>query len=367
MSPYPYKLDHLNELSVKYTGRGITDSTGTYWCALSGSGFECHFKGNYLSLTLCGGNASKTPDNDGNWARYAVYVNGMRTAEGLLDSFNSYKTVDIISCGSIEGIEADIKFIKLSECAMSTLGIVSVEHDGEITATADKPLKLEVIGDSITCGYGVDEYDPEKPFKTATEDFTKGYAYKTAKLLDADVRAFSVSGWGIISGYVGSPDEAPHKDQLIPPYYTKLGFSYDKFGGDNDPAPQDIDHDFSCYVPDIIVVNLGTNDNSWCTGHEDRYSEYVKEYAKFLETVHNCNPSSKLLCVMGIMLDEIAPYMEKAVEIFRERSGFEKIYTMRFTPQDGKLGYGADWHPSPATHDRAAAVLADKIRGIIKL
>jgi hypothetical protein len=66
------------------------------------------------------------------------------------------------------------------------------------------------------------------------------------------------------------------------------------------------------------------------------------------------------------MLDEICPYVEKAAEIFSKQYGFEQIYTMRFTPHDGSLGYGADWHPSPATHDKAAVALAAKIREIMK-
>ncbi len=356
-----YIIDSSN---VKLTGRCFYDEDKTMWCALSGSGFECHFKGRELTLKLVGDAAAEVPANDGNWARYAVYVNGIRTCEGLLDSV--VKTVPVI-CGSeySKETEADIKFIKLSECAMSTLGVCPIECDGEITPIPEKPLKLEIIGDSITCGYGVDEYDPNINFKTATEDFTKAYSYKTAKLLDADVRAFSISGWGIVSGFVGSPDEPPHLDQLIPPYYKKLGFSYQRFDDRDGLAPQDIDHDFKSYVPDLIVVNIGTNDNSWCTGHEDRYEKYVAEYAKFLETVHECNPTSKLLCIMGIMLDAICPYVEKAAELFRKNTGYEDIYTMRFTPHDGKLGFAADWHPSPATHDKTAKALAERIKKIV--
>lgn len=45
---------------------------------------------------------------------------------------------------------------------------------------------MEFIGDSITCGYGVDDPDKEHHFKTATEDVTKAYAYKTALALNAD-------------------------------------------------------------------------------------------------------------------------------------------------------------------------------------
>ncbi|MBQ3842439.1 MAG: GDSL family lipase [Ruminiclostridium sp.] len=348
----------IHENDMKLTGRGTYDEDGIYWCALSGSGFECHYKGHGLNIKLVGDKAAELPDNDANQVRYALYVDGERKIDGMLDSIT--KTL------SLEGdIDADIKLIKLSECAMSTLGIYPIICDGVITPIPDKQLKIEFIGDSITCGYGVDVSDPNISFKTATEDFTKGFAYKTAKILDADIRAFSVSGWGIVSGYVDSPDKPALTDHLLPPYYKKLGFSYQKFDDRDGRAPQDIDWDFGKYTPDLIVINLGTNDNSWCTGHEDRYEQYVSEYAEFLGTVHSCNPAAKILCVMGIMLDEIAPYVEKAAQLFKEQSGFGEIYTMRFTPHDGSLGYAADWHPSPATHDKAAELLAAKIREIM--
>ncbi|MCR4779564.1 MAG: GDSL family lipase [Ruminiclostridium sp.] len=356
----------INEQNCKLTGRGTWDEDKIYWCALSGSGFECRFKGREFILELVGDAAPEKPGNDENWARYAVFVNGIRTTEGLLDRVT--KTVPVI-CGSENSkeTEADIKFIKLSESAKSTIGIKPVICDGVMTPAPEKPLKLEIIGDSITCGYGVDEYDPLVHFRTSTEDFTKSYAYKVGQLLDADVRAFSISGWGIISGYVDSPDMPPLTTNLLPPYYTKLGFSDEKFDDRDGLAPQDIDWDFTKYIPGLIVINLGTNDFSWCMGHEDRYAEYTAEYVKFLETVHKCNPSSKILCIMGIMVDEIYPYMEKAVELFREKTGFKEIYTARFTPHDGSLGFGADYHPSPATHDKAAKVLAEKIREIMKV
>ena len=353
----------VNEQNVKLTGRGIYDEDNNFWCALSGSGFECHFKGKALTIKLVGDHASEIPDNDANWVRYAVYVNGIRTVEGLLDSV--IKTVPVI-CGTelSKEVEADIKFIKLSECAMSTLGICPIECDGVITPAPAKPLKLEFIGDSITCGYGVDEYDPERHFKTATEDFTKAYAYKTAKLLNADLRAFSISGWGIISGY--TDNDEPRPEQKLPPYYTKTGFSYGKYDDRDGLAPQDIDHDFGKYVPDMVVINLGTNDSSYCKTNEERLALYTEKYADFLDIVHKCNPSAKLLCCLGIMGTGNCEAMEKAVEIFRKRSGFEQIYTMRFAEQDAKLGYGADWHPSPATHDKAAEALAERIRSIFE-
>ena len=87
----------VNEENVKITGRGIYDEDQNFWCALSGSGFECRFKGKELTLKLIGDGASALPANDDNWVRYAVYVNGIRTIEGLLDS--AVKKIPVI-CGT---------------------------------------------------------------------------------------------------------------------------------------------------------------------------------------------------------------------------------------------------------------------------
>ena len=350
----------LSPDTVRLNGRcGFYDEDMTLWTALSGCGFECHFSGTRFSLTLTGDHASEIPDNDAQQARYAVYVNGKRTIDELLDSV--MKKHDIIM--SDTPVEADIRFIKLSECAMSTIGIRPIEYDGVISLPPARKHKLAFIGDSITCGYGTDVADPYISFRTATEDFTKSYAFRTAELLDAEISAFCVSGWGICSGY--TDNDTPHTDQLIPPYYTKLGFSYQKFDDRDGLAPQDIEWDFSRYVPEVIVVNLGTNDSSYCKGIPERVGLFTREYTKFLHTVHKCDPAAKILCCMGIMNDDLGDAVETAARDFSEQSGFKDVYTLRFVPQDGSLGYGSDWHPSPATHERAAHILAEKLEDIL--
>lgn len=346
----------LTEENVKLVGRTYMEDD-VLWCALSGTGFEFTFTGKKLDLSIIGSEASEIADNDGNWARYAVYVDGERKIDRLVDS--KYSTVNVID--SETEVTSVVRFIKLSETAMSTIGIQPIVCDGTIAPTAAKNLKLEIIGDSITCGYGVDDEDANHQFKTATEDFTKAYAYKTAQLLDADYSAFSISGWGIFSGY--TTGDTPIKNQRLPKFYKYVGFSYNRFTEETNP--QSAEWDFGRYVPDLIVINLGTNDDSYCRGMEDRCADYEEAYINFLKTVHEKNPTSKILCVLGVMGDRLYPSVEKVVEAFKTESGFEDIYSFRLTPQDGKLGYAADWHPTAATHDRAAAELSEKIKEIM--
>ena len=84
----------INENYMKLTGRGMYDEDGIYWCSLSGSGFECHYKGNGLNIKLVGDKSAEIPDNDLNWARYALYVDGERKIEGQLDSITKTLTLE---------------------------------------------------------------------------------------------------------------------------------------------------------------------------------------------------------------------------------------------------------------------------------
>ena len=348
----------LNSENAKLVGRYTYDEDMVLWCAMSGSGAQFHFKGSKLSVTFVGDNSSERPEDHDNYARYAVYENDTRIAEGILDKIK--KTVEFE-----RDIDADITVIKLSECAMSTLGIAPVECEGEITPVPEKKLKAEFIGDSITCGYGVDDEIPEHNFCTSSEDCTKAYAYKTAKALDADYSLFSISGWGIISGY--TEDDTAHTEQILPRYYKKVGFSYEKFDDRDGFAPQDVNWDFKKYVPDIVVINLGTNDSSYCHKKEDRSLEYAKKYTEFLHTVHECNPNAKILCCLGLMDECLYDYVEKAAADFKAESGFDEVYTLRLSRQDEKYGYAVSWHPVEKNHEIAAREVTAKIKEILAL
>ena len=351
MTTYP-----LNEKNVKLVGR--TEGYGDkLLCSLSGTGFEFSFKGKIFEITVTGGAEAKNmPGNEDNCARFAVYIDGERKADILMnEEEKSY------SFESDEETACTVRFIKLSECAMSSGLCVSLAAEGEVKPTAQKPLKIEIIGDSITCGYGVDDPVAEHKFKTATEDFTKAYAYRAAQLLDADYSAFSISGYGIISGY--TTEDVPFTEQLVPPYYEAVGFSHAEFV--NGKKPQEIPWDFSRFVPDIIVINLGTNDASYCKSIPERCEVYTAEYVNFLKVVRKNNPKAKILCSLGVMDNTLCEYVEKAAERFSAETGDDKVYTMRFSTQDGSLGYAADWHPTEATQKIASEELAAKIREIM--
>lgn len=338
---------------VKTIGRTYFDDNDIRWCAFSGSGIEFKVKGTKADITIIGDKVA-IGGTAGNKARFAIYVDGEKVVDEMLKkALQSYTVFE-----SDEEKEVTIKILKLSETANSTMGIKEIKVDGTApTPTEEKELLIEFIGDSITCGYGVDDEVKENHFKTDTEDVTKAYAYKTAMAMDADYSMVSISGYGIISGYSGDGNIV--SAQTIPQYYDKVGFSYGDFLGTEVAS---IEWDFEKRQPDMIVINLGTNDDSYCKNDKEKQAAYADEYKTFLAKIRSLNPDAKIYCTLGIMGGRLYPTIEAAVKEYMEESKDTNVACMKFDEQQAADGYAADWHPTEKTHEKASKKLVDFLK-----
>ena len=217
------------------------------------------------------------------------------------------------------------------------------------------------IGDSITCGYGVEAENQNCSFTTATENVTKTYAYYTAQAVDAEANFVCFSGHGIISGYTA--DGTRSAQGVVPPLYEKIGGSSGSLP--DGTALSSIPWEFTGYTPNLIVINLGTNDQSYCGDDAARKQEFQTGYTEFLKQVRQNNPDAAILCVLGIMGQDLFPQIEAAVEAFRAQTGDENIDTLALPLQRAEDGYGADWHPSEASQSSAGRVLTEKVKEIM--
>lgn len=336
------------EDNVKYIGRNVCKD-GVVSLVHSGSAIEFTVTGRSAEVTIKGDGSEKNGENYR--PRYAVIVDG----EVILDEVQSEaaKTVKLFSSQTEK--TATVKIIHLSEANNGAVCVgdikVSSGAASPIAPTPRKKLNIEFIGDSITCAYGVEGKDQYEGFKTSTENFMKSYAYLTAQKLDADYSAVSYSGHGIISGY--SSDGKRETGSLVPDYYGNVGKL----------DPYAVPWDFSKSQPDVIVINLGTNDDTYVSKeYETRSVEFKDEYVKFLETVHKNNPESYIICTVGTMgCEEMYPCIEAAVKEFKASSGYERVMSYQSATQNMADGLGSDWHPSLVTQQNSAYVLADKI------
>ena len=337
-----------DKFNVKLLGRTYY-SDGTLWLGLSGTGMDFDFTGDKLTINMVG-----NPAGEDSQPRCALYVDGERVDDQMIQTEGS--RFEVTGKGSEP---VNVKVIKLSECAQSCMGIVSMDAGGgTITPAADKKHRIEIIGDSITCGYGVDDEVKEHHFATGTEDCTKSYSYKTAQLLDADYSLVSFSGYGIISGYTNNGKKV--ENQLVPTYYEKLGYTFNM--GFGTEKPENLDWDFSKFTPEAIVINLGTNDASYAKTKAKK-QEYHDGYVAFLKQIRAKNPDAKIYCTLGIMDRNLNKTMISAAEDYSKETGDTNIATFEFPMQNmAEDGIAADWHPSDATHTKEAALLADFIK-----
>lgn len=346
---YATKEIEPTEDNVRYLGRTIY-SEDTAWLTYTNNGLEFTTKAHYLGLSFY-------LDNSGNGARIVAFVNGKRVFDEMI--YENATTYTIFNRDEV--IDREVRILKVSEATSSSVGIASIvlDEDGEILPTQPKNLKIEFIGDSITCGYGVDDPDRNHHFAVTTEDGSKTYAYKTAEKLNADFSMVSHSGWGVISAYTGNGTK--NESGLLPSVYDKLSFTWSSYFGDR---PQDMKWDFSKYVPDVVVINLGTNDNSYVKGNKEKGIEFKTAYVDFIKTIRKNNPNAYIICSLGIMGQDLCPQIDEAVSEYSAETGDKKICSLKFDNQNMADGICADWHPSEATHEKAALKLIMKIREI---
>ncbi len=343
----------LNEENVKYLGRTVFIDDGI-WCGLSGTGISFKFRGKRLKIELAGD--SGVFEDASNHARVGIYLDNKRIKDIMIDEKSM--TVDVID-SEVE-VSNEIRIVKLSESAMSTFGIteLSADNDAVIGPADPKERKIEFIGDSITCGYALDDEDLSHVFSTATEDVTKTYAYKTASALDADYSFVCMSGYGIISGYTANGEKI--SSQTIPQYFDGCGFSYHKFA--DKIYPSDVKWDHSRFSPDVVVINLGTNDDSYCLDDESKQKEFSDAYSEFLKQVRNADKKALIICCVGIMGQRIFPAVKCGAEKYISETGDDRVAIFEFDEQLETDGRVVDYHPTVVTNSKAADVLIAEIK-----
>ena len=226
--------------------------------------------------------------------------------------------------------------------------------DGGCRLLTPAPLpdrRIEFIGNSITCAYGIESTDKNDPFQDATENHFYGYATLVSDALNAIHTSISRSGIGMYRNYNGPTTGS--KDCMPKEYeYTLFDVHTQKW-------------DFTRFTPDIVCINLGTNDFS--TKGYDKHL-YEQAYREFLGTVRNHYPNAKIILLSGPMLNPKENDIEKAIldKLTKERhkTGDKEVYRFDFSLQTGELGYGASWHPSLRQHQRMASELIPFIKNI---
>lgn len=237
--------------------------------------------------------------------------------------------------------------------------------DGPVCDVPALPSKnIEFIGNSITCAYGNEAVGPQNHFEYETENHYYGYAQLTARTLGAKAHIVARSGIGAYRNYNGPKTGNPESNIHVQYEYTAYvidtqlrqrgGFDAERW-------------DFNRFLPDVICINLGTNDLS--TPNFDE--KFLKQgYQRLLKTVRQHNPKTKIVFLSGSMLGgkelDICRRILDEVAEEAHQAGDKEVYRFDFTRSDGSLNYGADWHPSIWQHEKMAAELTAYLRTLMQ-
>lgn len=344
---------YADESRVRVLGRSLFLNNVRY-LSWSCSGIEFFFEGSELSAEIWTDWEPKEPWSEMFQGYMAVFVNDVEEPFSRFAINSGTDRYELYKSDKPEKVK--IRIVKLSEAAFDKVGIVSISADGEIFPTEPKRRTMEFVGDSITCGFGIEAECSEEGFRTAKENPFIGYAALTARQFGADYSLISWSSIGVYSSSCGEDDSKPNDSLLMPMLYeyTDMGLEGTLGMGNR------ILWDFGRSETQVIVVNLGTNDATFTKGIPERVGEFERAYGNFLAKIREKNPSAYIICTLGMMGDELFPSIAKVVEQMRDN----RIFAEKFDVQREEDGIGSEGHPNAVTHKKAAERLVKRVSEI---
>lgn len=321
------------EPGVRFVGRVDYSDPQAPSFAWSGSGVVAAFEGSSLKVSL----------DDASENEFTVLIDGelmpkLSAQAGARD----YELASSLDPGSHR-----VELYRRTEASFGATRFLGFDFgaEGQLLAPPAAPGRLiEIIGDSISCGYGNEGMSATCGFSAGTENHYETYGAIAARELDADVVTVAWSGKGVIYNY------GDDKNDPMPALYGRTL--------PDDPSSV---WDFSL-VPDAVVINLGTNDFS--TDDDPSPADFQEAYLELLREVRSHYPEAFLLCTVGPLLYgqdlvDARANIDAAVEAF-EGEGDTRVrhWEMDISNDDP----GCDYHPSLATHRAMADALVEELR-----
>jgi len=174
--------------------------------------------------------------------------------------------------------------------------------DGQQIAPEIKPKLVEFIGNSITAGAG------------DADIAQSSFSWVAAEKMNVENVRVAIGGIMLVTGIdftkkwkVGMEDayfKKQHRDGQDLNWYLS----------------HKADWNFKDYQPDIIIINLGTNDR-----YEPYKEHFVEVYLRFLQEVRDKNPNAKIVILPTFLvcydnsLKEMKPYFEEIISKATQR------------------------------------------------
>jgi hypothetical protein len=331
---------------VRWFGRVDVSNPNEIKLGWSGTGFIGNFSGPSVSVklkTVGSGEIYFQPVVDG--------TKGQRFGVGEAE-----ETVEIAS--GLAGGEHVVELYRETEGKGFGYSVFSGFAAGTPgTAPAYGGRSIEVIGDSISAGYGnlgVENHTGGQPdpaggcgFTTETESAYLAYGHVAARAVGADASVLAGSGWGIYS------DNGGNTDNVMPKLFGNT------LGEQATPA-----WNFAA-KPQAVVINLGTNDASAGNMAADKFKP---AYTAFVASIREKYPDALILFALGSLMSgtdrmNAEQYMKEIISELAGQ-GDSNLKFLDLGTQD-VTSTGCDWHPDVDDDERMAGLLADELKATL--
>jgi len=321
---------------IEYTGRIDFSNPDAPKFSYSGVSIRANFAGTEISMIL---------DEEKGENYFNIIVDKVQMSRVKVEKGKHQYTL----AKNLENKVHEVEIFRSTEemFGKSTFLGFEVNKDVSLVEISNKRDRLiEFIGNSITCGYG-NEAELGASFSAATENHYFTYAAVTSRSFNARHLAVCKSGIGIYRNYDGPATGNP---DCMPNYYKRI-FLYDE-------KPN---YSFK-EKPDLICIDLGTNDFSTNGGDSARY---VNGYINFIDSLQHYYNKPEILCIIGPMLNgatlvRLRKYVN-FISVFTNNRGKGKVSFFEMSEQKGDLGMGGDSHPTVAQHLKNAQELTNFI------
>lgn len=319
----------LADATVLKHGRTYMNGT-TLMLDWSNSGVTFNFTGTGAKMTITNSQMEPNP------GYINVYVDGDLAPTKVI-KMTAASAEYVLAEGLTDG-DHTISVRKRNESVYggsATLGLVNLTITGGALTAAPtmSDRRIEVIGDSITAGFGNLDVGSTHGYSSHYSDGTSTYATLTAQALGAEIDVIARSGIRFV--------RVDENNSM----YTV----YEEVSGLNDKCTDA--YDFANNEKDVVIINLGTNDNGAKDADGNSVTdEYIQsETVEFLKLVRKNNPNAEIVWAYGIMGSGRVDAIKAGIKEMND-AGDNKISFYALPAIDSSLeGIGTGNHPTVTT------------------
>jgi hypothetical protein len=263
-----------------------------------------------------------------------VYGGNQNYVEIVVDNYRplriqAKKFLNTISLKNLNNRTHTLTICKDSESGNSYMELKGMLCENLLAIPPKPQRRIEFIGNSITCGAGMDmsEIECGKGKWDDQANAYMSYGALTSRAFNAQWQLTSVSGIGLIHSCCDM-------DITMPKVFDKINMRYDS-----------IAWDFNQYIPDIITICLGQND-----GVQDS-TKFCNAYIDFVKNVRRTYPYAKIILLSSPMADAALTSVLKnyltSVVFYLKQNNEKNIYKYFFKT---RYNHGCGDHPDLKEH-----------------